>query len=122
MAFSHWHEFHHPLGAILASAAYLGCLALPVGLLLAVPGGLLLGGLAGYCQAIGKKTWPGTIAGTIILFGLCESLNLWFQTKHPHWVLLPGEWQQHLAALLGVSLGVDYWSRQKSAHHGYSSH
>lgn len=110
MAYTNWHQFTHPLGAILISALYLGCLALPIGLVVAVPGGLILGGLIGYCQAVGRRTWPVALAGMAGLFGLCEGLNRWFQATDPHLALLPGEWQQHLTALAGVTLGLVYWS------------
>jgi hypothetical protein len=119
MACTHWHEFAHPLGAILVSAIYLGCLSLPVGVLIAVPGGLLLGGLAGYCQAIGKRIWPATITGMAILFALCQILNRWTEATHPHLVFLPGQWQQHLAALAGAALGLAYWSNKHSGRRGH---
>ena len=119
MACIHWHEFTHPLGAILVSAIYLGCLSLPVGLLIAVPGGLLLGGLAGYCQAIGKGIWPAMLTGMAILFALCQIFNRWHEATHPHLALLPGQWQQHLAALTGATLGLAYWSSKHPGHGGH---
>ena len=119
MACIHWHEFTHPLGAILVSAIYLGCLSLPVGLLIAVPGGLLLGGLVGYCQAIGKRIWPAMLTGMAILFALCQIFNRWNAATHPHLALLPGQWQQHLAALTGATLGLAYWSSKHPGHGGH---
>ena len=110
LAYTNWHQFTHPLGAILASALYLGCLALPIGLLIAVPGGLILGSLIGYYQAMSRRTWPIALVGMAILFGFCEVLNRWSQLADPHLALLPGQWQQHLAALAGVTLGLVYWS------------
>ena len=112
LAYTNWDHFSHPLGAILTSALYLGCLALPIGLMIAVPGGLILGGLLGYCQAMGQRSWPVALVSMTILFGLCEGLNHWSRVADPHLALLPGQWQQHLAALAGVILGPVYWSRK----------
>ena len=114
LAYNNWHQFSHPLGAILISALYLGSLALPIGLVVAIPGGMVLGSLIGYSQARSQKTWPVALVGMTILFGLCEGLNRWSQLMDPQWALLPGQWQQHLAALAGVTLGLVYWSGNHS--------
>ena len=122
MAYTNWHQFTHPLGAILISAFYLGCLALPIGLVVAVPSGLLMGSFIGYCQATGKRIWPAALTGMTSLFVLLESLNHWSQAAHPHLALLPGQWQQHLAALAGVTVGLVYWSKKHPVRWRHSKH
>ena len=122
LAYTNWHQFSHPLGAILASALYLGCLALPIGLVVAVPSGLIMGSFIGYCQASGRRIWPVTLACMAILFGLLEGVNELSQRAQDPFTLLPGQWQQHLATLAGVTLGLVYWSSKRPLRWRRSKH
>ncbi|MFP6602193.1 MAG: hypothetical protein VB862_06675 [Pirellulaceae bacterium] len=122
LAYTSWNQFAHPLGAMLTSALYLGCLALPIGLVVAVPSGLVMGGFIGYCQASGRRTWPVALVCMAILFGLLEGANGLSQRAQAPFALLPGQWQQHLATLAGVALGLVHWSRKRPVRWHRSRH
>ena len=105
-----WNTFTYPLGAMLITALYMGCLGLPGGILVAVPGGMIMGGCLQYWPPHGSSRWSTVLTWLLILWGLVEAINYWSPTLTPDVPIIPGGWLQHLATLAGVTWGLVYWT------------
>ena len=104
-----WNQFAHPCGAMLVSALYLGCLGFPVGAIIAIPSGLLLGGLLRCRQLPKHQIWFFAGICIVTLFGLVEVINLFPFGRQPTAAIIPGRWIHHLLTLLGVGGGLVWW-------------
>ena len=105
-----WNTFAHPLGAMLITALYMGCLGLPSGILVAVPSGMIMGGCLRCWPPHGFSRWATALSWLLILWGLVEAINYWSPILNPVAPIFPGGWLQHLATLAGVSWGMVYWT------------
>ena len=104
-----WNTFAHPLGAMLITALYMGCLGLPSGILVAVPSGMIMGGCLRCWPPHGCSRWATALGWLLTLWGLVEAINYWSPALNQVAPIFPGGWLQHLATLAGVSWGLVYW-------------